>query len=135
VSKPGSVFVQAYGGSTFGYQNTALPQFFLGGPGRLSAYGTNELRTNQYFLLRAGYIHELFKLPPLIGNKVYLMSAYELGKTYGVPPSSVFSPSSRLPNDGSVALVVDTLFGPLAVGGSAGDTGHYKWYFSVGRVF
>jgi NTE family protein len=134
-SKAGSVFVQAYGGSTFGHQDTGLPQFYLGGPGILSAYGEHELRTNQYYLLRAGYIRELANLPPLIGNKIYLISAYELGKTYGLPPSSTLSLSSRLPTDGTVALVIDTLFGPLSIGGSAGDTGHYKWYFSLGKVF
>jgi NTE family protein len=80
VTRRGSVFVQAYGGTTFGYDNTGLPQFFLGGVGRLNAHGTNELRTDQYFLFRAGYLHELWTLPPLVGNKVYVMSAYELGK-------------------------------------------------------
>jgi len=135
VSKPGSVYVQALGGTTFGVQNTGLPQFFLGGPGRLSAYGTNELRTNQYFMFRLGYVHELANLPPLIGNKMYLLSTYELAKIYGLPPSSIVTPSSRLPNDGSVALVLDTLFGPLAIGASVGDTGHHKWYFRLGRIF
>jgi len=135
VSKPGSVFAQAYGGTTFGRENTGLPQFLLGGPTRLSAYGTNELRTNQYFLFRLGYVHELASLPPLIGNKIYLLSTYELGKTYGLPPTSIFGLSSRLPNDGAVALVLDTLFGPLAIGASVGDTGHHKWYFRLGRIF
>jgi hypothetical protein len=28
-----------------------------------------------------------------------------------------------------------TALGPVFVGGSAGDTGHYKWFFQLGRVF
>jgi NTE family protein len=134
VSKPASVYIQAFGGSTFGHDDTGLPQFFLGGPGRLGAYGINELRSNQYFLSRAGYVHELFNLPPLLGNKVYFMSAFELAKTYGPTPSGI-ALSSRLPVDGTVSLVTDTLFGPLAVGTGIGDTGHREWFFRLGRIF
>jgi NTE family protein len=135
ISKPASVFFQAYGGTTFGHNNTGLPQFFLGGPWRLSAYGLNEIRTNQYFLGKIGYIRELFRLPPLIGNKAYLILDYELAKSYGVAQGSAFLPPSRLPTDAAAALVIDTLFGPLAIGGGYGDTGHQTWWFRLGRVF
>jgi len=57
ITRPASLFVVGEGGSTFGYQGTGVPQFFLGGPLRLSAYGTNELYGNQYYLFRAGYLH------------------------------------------------------------------------------
>ena len=40
--------IVATGGSTLGYQKTETSQFFLGGVGRLSAYGLNELMGNQY---------------------------------------------------------------------------------------
>ena len=129
VSKPASVYVQGFGGSTFGNHSTGLPQFFLGGVGRLNAYGTNELRTDQYFLFRLGYLREVFQMPPLIGNKAYFTSAYEVGKAYGV------SGESRLPSDAAIGMVFETFLGPLGVGGSLGDTGHRKWYFSIGRLF
>ena len=129
VSKRGSVYLQTFGGTTFGHDDTGLPQFFLGGPSQLSAYGTNELRTNQYWLARVGYIYELFNLPPIIGHKGYFTSAYEFGKAYGAPGGS------RLPNDGSLGLVMETLVGPLFVGGSVGDRGHRRVYFSLGRFF
>ncbi|HEV8412137.1 MAG TPA: patatin-like phospholipase family protein [Bryobacteraceae bacterium] len=129
VSKRGSVYLQTFGGTTFGHNETGLPQFFLGGPSQLSAYGTNELRTDQYWLARVGYVYELFSLPPIIGHKTYFTSAYEFGKAYGAPGAS------RLPNDGSLGLVMETLAGPLFVGGSVGDTGHRRVYFSLGRFF
>jgi NTE family protein len=129
VSKRGSVYLQTLGGTSFGYHDTGIPQFFLGGPGDLSAYGENELRTNQYWLVRAGYLYELFSLPPLIGHKTYFTSTYELGKAYGAPGVS------RLPNDGSLGLVMETFLGPLFVGGSIGDSGHRRVYFSMGRFF
>jgi NTE family protein len=129
VSKRGSAYLQAFGGTTFGHDGTGIPQFFLGGPGRLSAYGNNELRTNQYWLARAGYVHELFSLPPIVGHKTYFTFAYEFGKSFDTPNTSA------LPNDGSLGLVLETLAGPLFVGGSVGDSGHSRAYFSLGRFF
>jgi len=128
LSRPGSLFFSADGGTTFGRQD-AIPQFFLGGGVRLGAYGRDEIRTNQYFLFRTGYVHELGKLSPLFGEKIYGLGFYELGKTYGgVDPS-------RLPTDVNVGIVVNSLLGPLFVGGAYGDTGHQKIYFQVGRIF
>ena len=129
VSKRGSVYVEAFGGTTFGHDQTGVQQFFLGGPGHLGAYGANELRTDQYWLARLGYVHELFRMPLLVGNKVYFTSAYEVGKAYGAPGAS------RLPNDGAVGLVSETFAGPLFIGGSWGDSGHRKIYFTLGRFF
>jgi NTE family protein len=135
VSRPGSVYLQAFGGTTFGYQNTGLPQFFLGGPVRLGAYGLNELRTNQYFLFRLGYLHQIFRLPPLLGNRVFLTSAFELGKTYGNGISRIPNEISQLPMDVAFGVDVETFLGPVFLGGSVGDTGHRKWYFQIGKLF
>jgi NTE family protein len=129
VSKRSSTYLQTFGGTTFGHYDTGVPQFFLGGPGQLNAYGTNELRTNEYWLARIGYLYELFSLPPLIGRKTYFTSAYEVGQAYRAPGAT------RLPNDGSLGLVMETLLGPLFVGGSVGDSGHHRVYFSLGRFF
>jgi NTE family protein len=129
VSQRGSAFMVASGGSTFGHQDTGLPQFFLGGPGRLTAYGLNELRGDQYFLGQIGYLHQLFPLPPLVGDKVFAIASYEIGKMYGP-----FVPY-HLPMDGAVALVAETFLGPISFGGSIGDTGHRKVYFKIGRIF
>ncbi len=129
VSTRGSAYIQAYGGTTFGNEDTGLPQFFLGGPGRLGAYGLNEIRGDQYFLGRFGYLHQLFPLPPLIGDKAFLTTAYEIGKGYG--PNAGY----ELPMDAAAAIVLETFLGPISVGGSVGDTGHRKWYFQIGRIF
>jgi NTE family protein len=125
-----SIFLIAEGGSTFGYRDTGVPQFFLGGVGRLSAYGLNELFGNQYFIGRAGYLRKVFTLPPFIGKQVYLIGYAEVGKMYGDP-----FPVPRLSGDGAAGLLAETSFGPVFVGGSIGDTGHQKWFFQLGRVF
>ncbi len=129
LTQPASIFVQAEGGTTFGSKRIGVPQFFLGGPGRLSAYGTNELFGNQFYYFRAGYLHDLLTLPPFVGKKVYAIGAYEFGKMYDVPTASKF------PNDVAVGILAETAFGPLLIGASVGDTGHRKWFFQLGHVF
>jgi len=124
-----SIFFDSEGGSTFGTTNTGIPQFFLGGPTRLSAYGQNEFRGNQYYLFRVGYLHDLLTLPPFLGKKVYAVGSYEIGKMYGV------TTGSELPNDVAAGLLAETALGPFFIGGSVGDSGHRKWFFQLGRVF
>ena len=129
IARRASLFVQGEGGTIFGSTNTGIPQFFLGGPVRLSAYGQNEFQGNQYYLLRAGYLHDLLTLPPFLGKKVYAVGSYELGKMYGITKGSEF------PNDVAAGLLAETAVGPFFVGGSVGDSGHRKWFFQLGRVF
>jgi NTE family protein len=131
LNEPSSVFLSAYGGSSYGYK-TGIPAFSLGGSQRLFAWGTNELLTNQYFLGQAGYIRELLKLPPLLGSNVEFIGIYEVGKTYKLP----LGPSPpNLPMDGAAGIIVNTIFGPVEVAGAVGDYGRGRFFFRVGRVF
>jgi NTE family protein len=129
VARVASFFLSSEGGSTFGSRNTGVPQFFLGGPSRLSAYGVNELFGNQYYLFRGGYLHEIVSLPPFVGKKVYAVGSYEAGKMYGALNESKF------PNDFAAGVLAETALGPFFVGGSVGDSSHHKWFFQLGRVF
>jgi NTE family protein len=124
-----SLFFTGEGGTTFGYNNTGLPQYFLGGPFRLSAYGQNELHGNQYYLFRTGYRHDVFSLPALVGRKVYAVASWEFGKMYGAANSSAF------PTCFTAGLYAETAVGPVFIGDSVGDSGHQKWFFIVGRAF
>jgi NTE family protein len=129
VSRRASVFLLAQSGSTLGYGGTGLPQYFFGGTTGWLAYGPNELRGNQYYLFRLGYLHDLLTLPPFVGQRVYAVAVYEVGKMFDAPDVS------RLPNDGAAGVIAETAIGPLFIGGSIGDTGHAKWFFALGRVF
>ncbi len=129
VSQAASFFLSSEGGSTLGSTNTGVPQFVLGGAGRLSAYGVNELFGNQYYLFRGGYLHEIASLPPFVGKKVYAIGSYEAGKMYGAVNESKF------PNDFAAGVLAETALGPFFVGGSVGDNSHHKWFFQLGHVF
>jgi NTE family protein len=128
VSTTGSLLFTASGASAYG-KNTGIPLFAVGGPLQLSAYGTDELLTDQYFQGSIGYLHQLGTLPPIIGGKIYAVGVYELARPYKVVNQS------RLPNDFAAGLVVRTFVGPAAIGVAIGDNGHRKLFFKVGRIF
>jgi NTE family protein len=132
ISQPGSVFLLASGGTTFGYEGTGLPPFSLGGPRRLAAYGTNELLPNQYFLFQPGYLHRIKKLSPLVGGSISLFGMYEVAKAYNAP----LSPNEpSVPQDFNGGLLIQTPLGPLVFGGAVGNGDHHKFYFLLGRYF
>ena len=109
-------------------RETGLPLFSLGGPSRLAAYGLNQFLTDQYFYFRGGYLHRIGNAPSFLGGGVFLDVHYEVAKPYGLPSAPT------LPNDGVFGLIVDTVVGPVLVGGSLGESGHRKWFFQLGRV-
>ncbi len=129
IARSASLFLEGEGGTTFGSSSTGVPQFFLGGPVRLGAYGQNEFQGNQYYLFRGGFLRDLLILPPFLGKKVYAVGAYEIGKMYGV------TTRSELPDDVAAGFLAETALGPFFIGGSVGDSGHRKWFFQLGRVF
>jgi len=126
ITRPSSVFVVAEGGTTFGEMDTGWDQFSLGGTKGLLAYGANELRGNDYVLLTGGYLRDLWRLPAFVGKKVYVAAQVEAAKMGGQPGWA---------SDVAAGLVAQTAFGPLLIGVSAGDEGHRRWFFKLGRVF
>ncbi len=137
ISRKGSVFLIAEGGTTFGRKDTGVPQFSLGGQKGLLSYGSNELRGNQYLLVSGGYLHELWRLPALVGRKVYAVGEVEAGRmTSPTSDSAVASATlSRWPVDAAAGLIAQTAFGPFFVGGRVGNHGNRGWFFKLGRVF
>jgi|HubBroStandDraft_6_1064221.scaffolds.fasta_scaffold00151_32 NTE family protein len=129
ISRPASVFLIGSGGTTFGRNESGIPLYFIGGLSTLSAYGNNELSGEQFYAFRAGYLRDIFTLPPFVGKKVYAVAYYDFAKMYGDINES------RFPNDVAAGVVTETFIGPLLIGGSLGDTGHRKWFFQLGRVF
>jgi NTE family protein len=126
-----SVFVNAAGGSTYGF-DPGIPAFQLGGVSRFFAYGENELLTNQYYMGQLGYIRTLKNLPPLLGSTIDFLTMFEVGKTFQLPrgPKPL-----NIPGDIVGAVVVNTRFGPVAIGGAVGNYNRAKIFFQVGRIF
>jgi NTE family protein len=129
-SAKSSVLLFASGGTSFSTKDTGFPPFSLGGPLRLGAYGTNELLTNQYFLLQPAFLYKLWEISPLLKQNAYLLGMYEAGKAYGQPASD-----TKVAQDATVGVLFQTVFGPVFFGGSIGDDQHRKFFFKVGRFF
>jgi NTE family protein len=129
-SDKSSVLLFASGGTSFSTRETGFPPFSLGGPLRLGAYGTNELLTNQYFLVQPAFLYKLRELSPLLKQNIYLLTMYEAGKAYGQP-----SGTASVAQDATVGILFQTVFGPMFFGGSIGDSDHRRFFFKVGRFF
>ncbi len=130
VGSRGIIFGTSSGGTSFGAPDLGLAGFSLGGPLRLSAYNRGELLGNDYFLAQPGYMYRLLKLNPVIGDAIYAAGFFEIGKVWGGPPGT-----PNLPFDVSGAAVIKTFIGPIYGGVSVGDSGHYAWFFGLGRIF
>ena len=122
------------GGTLYGTRNIGLPAFSIRGTTAFAAYGTNEIVTNQYGIGQLGFLRSLVQLPPFLGGKMYLATRFEAG-TYQRSDTPLGQPAqSRKPADVLAGVIVNTIFGPVLIGGAAGDAGHHR-FFSLGRVF
>jgi len=124
-----SLYFTAGGGTTYGDNTVGIPVFSLGGPVFFPAYGTNEILTNQYSIFTAGYLRQLKRLPPLLGDRLYFNGKFDVGTFDKV------TNGTRIPGDAAASLVISTIFGPVAIGAAVGDSGHHRFFFGVGRVF
>jgi NTE family protein len=129
LSEKSTLFAYGMGGTSFGKKPGPIQQFAIGGPFRLSAYGLGELRGNNVANGGVGYLRRVGYLPPFLGNKIYLGGWYEGG--------SAFSNSTLrgYANDVAGAAVVETFMGPVTIGGSLGEGGRGRVFFSLGRLF
>jgi NTE family protein len=131
ISDPTSIFLGVSGGTSYG-KKTGVPAFSLGGSQKLVAWGTNELYTDQYFLGQLGVIHQVMKLPPLIGTSIDVLGMFEAGKTYQLPNGPK---PPNVPLDGAFGFLVNTIFGPVEIAGAIGDYGRGRFFFRIGRTF
>jgi len=129
LNTPSSVYFGSRGGTTYGNELVGVPLFSLGGPNAFAAYGQNELLTDQYYLFQAGYLRKVAKLPVLLGDGLYFNTMVEVGRVFAPPFKS------QTPGDAVVAIIANTIFGPLELGGSAGAEGHRRVFFKLGRIF
>jgi NTE family protein len=130
-----SLFLAGGGGTVYNTSNISLPTFDLGGPAAFSAYGDDEILTNQYSYGQFGYLRELKELPPFLGGNLYFEGRLEIGSFQEIGTAVGQTAQYRVPADGSAGIVISTIFGPLLIGGAVGDAGHHRFYFGLGKIF
>jgi NTE family protein len=128
VSGRNRLFVRAAGGTSFDARPFAN-DFTLGGPFRMSAFRNDELRGAHFALAGAGYMRQLPRLPAWVGGHAYLATWVEAGSAFESRATAMWH------TDFSAGIVVNSMIGPLFVGGSAGPGGHRRLYISLGSLF
>jgi NTE family protein len=129
LSSRSSLVLSGNGGTTFSYSEVGLPPFSLGGSHDLLAYGNNELLTDQYLLFKAGYLRELWHLPPLVGDRIFVFGLAEAGEVDRPQLDNLH------PADFAGALIIKTSLGPVMIGGTYGTGGHHKFFYQIGKIF
>ena len=128
-----SLFADVFGGTTFRGQAGPFQVFELGGQFRLGAYLPDEFMGNHYAYTSFGFRRELYRMPQLIGKKIYWGGWYEAGTAFGTkahdPGPVVIRGTFNL------GVIADTIVGPIAIAGSVSPTGQSRVNFTIGRVF
>lgn len=125
-----NVFAVSVEGNTYFRRTVAQPlRFTLGGPLRLSASSINEYRGTDDYLVHGEYLRRLAALPSGLGQGLYLTLGYEAGEIWS-PDVPVI-----LRQDIVTGLVASTPVGVITFGGSVGDAGRRKIFFTLGRYF
>jgi NTE family protein len=117
------------GGTTFNKTAPTFQQFTVGGLFNVGGYGSEEFRGSNFVRGGFGFLRETYALPSLIGGKFYLGGWYEGGTVF----ERFGSANYRQSITGGAFL--ETPVGPIFVGGSLGEGGRRKVYFSLGRFF
>jgi NTE family protein len=128
-SEKTSLFFAAAGGTTFHGTASQFQIFSLGGPFRLGAYLPNEFVGNDYGYASFGFRRELYRLPQLVGKRVYWGGWYEAGSAFDSPDALIVRGSAN------AGFIADTIVGPIAIFGSVSPTGQSRVNFSIGRLF
>jgi NTE family protein len=128
-----SLFMVASGGTTFRGAAGPFQVFALGGPFRLGAYLRDEFLGNHYAYASLGFRRELYRMPQLVGKKIYWGGWYEAGSAFGTSTSSNGPVVVR--GTFNLGLIADTIVGPIALAGSVSPTGQSRVNFSIGRLF
>jgi len=128
-----SLFSDVSGGATFQGSAGPLQVFELGGQFRLGAYLPYEFIGNYYSYASFGFRRELYRMPQLIGKKIYWGGWYESGTAFGTQANNPGPVVVR--GTFNLGVIADTIVGPIAIAGSVSPTGQSRVNFSIGKVF
>ena len=123
------VFGFGGGGTTFGETAPLFQQFTLGGLFNVGGYGSDEFRSSNRLHGGFGILRETFAAPAYIGGKLYFGGWYEGGSSFENFGDAKYRQSV------TGGALLETRIGPIFLGGSFGEGGRRKLYFSLGRFF
>jgi NTE family protein len=128
-----SIFFDISGGTTFRGSAGPFQVFALGGPFRLGAYLPFEFVGNHYAYSSLGFRREFYRLPALVGGKIYWGGWYEAGSAFGTATNDPGPVVVR--GTFNLGVIADTFVGPIALAGSVSPTGQSRVNFLIGKLF
>ncbi len=123
------VFVLGGLGTSFSGSPLPTDQFALGSPLHLGAYSNGEIRGDNYYIVTAGYLKHVARLPDFVGGPIYAGAWLENGDAFNLWSQAT------LRTQLSVGVVMESIIGSVLVGGSAGFDGRWRTYVAIGRLF
>ena len=122
------LFIIGEGGSSFG-EDPLVNDFSLGGPLRLGSFNNDQLRGDNYLLFGGGYLRGVGRMPDVLGGSIFLGAWIEGGSAFDDWDNQDWK------SDITGGAILETLLGPVFVGGSVGFQGGGRFYISLGPFF
>jgi NTE family protein len=120
------MFLSGGAGTSFEH-DPGFNEFRLGGPLRLGAFNTNEIRGDNFLIGVVGVLHEWSRLPDILGGNVYLGGWLEQGSAYDRWADAEYYAAA------SAGVLIETIFGPAFLGYSQSLTsGGGRFYVALG---
>jgi len=122
------VFIIGETGSSFG-EAPLVNDFSLGGPLRLGSFNNDQLRGDNYLLFGGGYLRGVGRMPDVLGGTIFLGAWIEGGSVFDDWENQDWK------SDITGGAILETLLGPIFLGGSVGFQGGGRFYISLGPFF
>jgi NTE family protein len=124
-----TLFAIAEADTSFDKHPGAIEQFTVGGLFRVSGLSNDEFRGDHAIIGGVGYLRKLADMPPLLGEKITAGAWYEFGSAFDDWDERETFHSA------SLGIFVETILGPIFVGGSFASEGRSNFFFAIGRFF
>ena len=121
------MFVIGEGGTSFG-EDPLVNDFALGGPLRLGSFNNDQLRGDNYLLFGGGYLRGVGRMPDVLGGSIFLGAWVEAGSAFNDWDEQDWK------SDITGGAILETLLGPVFLGGSVGLPGRRPLLYLAGAV-
>jgi NTE family protein len=122
------LFLIGEGGTSFD-AHPLVNDFALGGPLRLGSFNNDQLRGDNYLLFGGGYLRGIGRLPDVLGSSMFLGAWVEAGSAFDDWDTKNWE------SDITGGVILETLLGPVFLGGSIGFQGGGRFYVALGPFF
>ena len=119
-------------GSSLGTEIPLYDQFAVGGLSTIAGLETDQLLGNYFGYAQLGYRYKIGKLPPSLGENIYMIVRLDAGNTWldheSIDEDDIITGSLY-------GLGAETKFGPMLLGAASAEQGEKSFYVALGTQF